>query len=236
AERPLNRRQWLSIAGLGFLGYYFSAIVNFNGLKYVSVGLERMILYTYPSLVVLGSVVFLKKKLSPGIGVAMAVAYLGIAIAFQGEASGGSSSTRTFLGSSLIFLSALTYAGFVVLSGELLHTLGALRFTANVLVCSVFFVVLHFVAIHPLSTLADLEPPIWKDGAILALFGTVLPAFLLGIGLKRAGAQRFAIISTIGPVGTIALAWWVLGERMNNAQIIGLVLTLIGGLGVSLKK
>ena len=86
------------------------------------------------------------------------------------------------------------------------------------------------------SALLDLPRPVYIHGAMLAVFGTVLPALLLGIGLRRAGSQKFAIIGAIGPITTVFFAWALLGERPNIAQAIGFVLTLGGGLAISLVK
>jgi len=232
----LTWKQWRSMIWLAFVGYYLSALVNFAGLQYISVGLERMVLYTYPSLVLLGSAVFLRKRISMRMVIAMLIAYTGIVVAFQGEAVGGSDTARTILGVGLVFTSAVTYAVFVVGSGKLIGEVGAMRFTSHVVGLSCLFVLLHFLVRH----LTVGTPPIVKGvhghAMVLAVFGTVVPSFLLGIGLKRAGAQRFAIIGTVGPLATIVMAWLVLGESLNGLQIGGFVLTMVGGLLVSLWK
>ena len=72
----LTGRDWVRLALLGFCGWYLSSVINFMGLEHVSVGLERMILYTYPSLVVLGSVAFMGKPLRWKVVVAMLVAVI----------------------------------------------------------------------------------------------------------------------------------------------------------------
>ena len=81
-----------------------------------------------------------------------------------------------------------------------------------------------------------LARPVYVHGAVLAILGTVIPSFLMGIGLKRAGSEKFAIIGTIGPVGTVILAWAVLGEALNVGQLFGFVLSRVGGLMITLKK
>jgi drug/metabolite transporter (DMT)-like permease len=232
----LNRRQWISILWLGFVGYYLSAVVNFAGLQFISVGLERMVLYTYPSLVLLGSVVFLRKRVPMQMVAAMLIAYLGIVVAFQGEAVEGGDTRLTLLGVGLVFTSAITYAVFVVGSGTLLTELGATRFTSHVVGASCLFVLAHFCLQEIFAETAPIPLAVHGWAVMLALFGTVVPSFLLGIGLKRAGAQRFAIIGTVGPLATVLLAWLVLGEALNWLQIAGFFLTMGGGLLVSLWK
>ncbi|MEZ5325573.1 MAG: DMT family transporter [Verrucomicrobiales bacterium] len=236
AAVKMNPRTFCKLIGLGFLGYYLSSIVNFAGLQYISVGLERMVLYTYPTLVVIGSMLFLKTQLKPIVVAAMFLTYAGIAIAWHGEAKATASPSETVLGVGLVFLSAVTYATFMLMSGHMIRSIGGIRFTSYVVAISCGFVIVHFVFTRSPADLLDVSTPILAHGAILAVFGTALPSFLLGLGLARAGAQKFAIISTVGPVGTVVLAWLVLGESLNASGIIGFAMTMAGGVAVTLMK
>lgn len=233
--RPMAVKDMLHIAILGFFGWYLSSMVNFEGLRHVSVGLERMILYTYPSFVVLGSVLLLGKSLRWGVVLAMLVSYLGIVIGYHAEAS-VSATDKTLLGAALVLASAVSYAVFVLFSGEMIARIGAVRFTSWVVGFSGMYVLIHFVVTHPAGTLLRLPAGAYGCGVALAIFGTVIPSYLFGIGLRRAGAQAFAVIGMVGPLGTVALAWFILGESVNLTQMLGLVLTLAGGVAVSLLK
>lgn len=234
-DSRISARDWFHLALLGFCGWYLSSIVNFMGLKHVSVGLERMILYTYPSLVVIGTVWLLGKPLRWGVVLAMLVAYTGIIIGYYGEASAGANQ-ETALGAALVFASAVSYAVFVLLSGNMIRCIGAMKFTSCVVGFSGLYVLVHFFLTHSPQVLLHLPTEAYWCGAALAILGTVVPSYLFGIGLKRAGAQAFAIIGMIGPLGTVGLAWWLLGESVNLAQVLGLLLTLAGGVAVSLMK
>jgi drug/metabolite transporter (DMT)-like permease len=228
---------WWKLICLGFLGYYLSSFVNFHGLRLVSVGLERMVLYTYPCLVLLGSALVLRRPVRLGMWLWMGVAYLGIVFTFFGEVGQpGSQLHNILLGGGLVFLSALTYAWFILSSGEILRRVGPAVFTSRVVTASCVMILLHFAATRPLSSLANLTGKTYAYGAALALVGTVIPSYLLGIGLKRAGAQRFAVIGTVGPIVSILLAATLLGEAPGWWQVVGFLLSLVGGLGVSLLK
>ncbi|RYD38359.1 MAG: DMT family transporter [Verrucomicrobiaceae bacterium] len=234
---PLARGQWAAMAGLGFLGYYLSSVLNFAGLARISVGLERIVLYTYPSLVVLGSAVFLKTRLRLPVVAACLAAYAGIVVAFAGEADARNGDRHELLlGTALVFGSALTYAAFILLSGEFLRSIGPGVFTSGVVGFSGLFVLLHVVCTRPLAPLLHQPAEVYGFGAILAVFGTVLPSYLMGMGLQRAGAARFAIIGTTGPLMTVLLAWLILGESVNVLQAVGFMLSMAGGLAVSLLK
>lgn len=227
---------WLKLAGLGFVGYYFSSLVNFTGLQYVSVGLERVILYTYPTLLLAFSALVLKKPVRPAVWMASSVTWIGILAAFAGELHNPVANGHAALGASLIFASAVSYGAFILLSGDTINQVGSLRFTGIAVGFSCLFILMHEAFTRDITGLLSQKPIVYGYGLILAILGTVLPALLLSIGLKRSGAHRFAIISTVGPVTTFALAWAILGERPNMAQLGGFLLTLAGGLGVSLLK
>lgn len=233
--RPITPCDWMHLALLGFFGWYFSSMVNFTGLQYVSVGLERMILYTYPSLVVLGSVLWFGKPLRWAVVAAMLVSYAGIVIGYHAEASTGTSD-NSLLGASLIFASAVSYAVFVVCSGQIVARIGAVRFTSCVVGFSAVFVLIHFCVTHPVAKMFSLPPGAYGCGVALAIAGTVIPSYLFSFGLRRAGPQAFAIIGMIGPLGTVFLAWMILGEALDLTKMSGLLLTLAGGVAVSLLK
>jgi drug/metabolite transporter (DMT)-like permease len=233
--RPISARDLLHLALLGFFGWYLSSVVNFEGLRHVSVGLERMILYTYPSMVVLGSVLLLGRSLRMGVVAAMLVSYIGIIIGYHAEAS-TSDSGNTLMGAGLVLASAVSYAIFVLFSGEMIARVGAIRFTSCVVGFSALFVLIHFTLTHPPGALLRLPREAYGCGVALAIFGTVIPSYLFGIGLKRAGSQAFAVIGMVGPLGTVFLAWFILAESVNVTQILGLLLTLGGGVAISLLK
>ena len=207
--------------------------------NHVSIGLERIILYTYPSLVLAISAFLLRKPVRPAVWLACLAAWADIVIAFTGELHNPSPSGKIVLGGALIFTSALTYASFLMLSGNTLYRVGPTRFKHSngiVVGFSCVFMLGHYAAARPAETLIKLPPAVYGYGFILAVFGTVAPALLLSHGLKRAGAQKFAVISAIGPVATLFLAWAILGERPNAGQAIGFVFTLGGGIATSLLK
>ena len=236
-KAPVSPGNWLRLAGLGFVGYYLSSLLNFSGLHYVSVGLERVILYTYPSMVLAISALWFRQLVTPRAWLACGVAWLGIVAAFAGEMQSPQlGKIETAWGALLIALSAFTYAVFIATCGKLVQTIGPGRFTAIAVGFSCFFIMAHYLIRRNPGTLLEFTPSVYGYGLILALFGTVAPAYLMGLGLAKAGAQRFAIIGTIGPVATLFLAWWLLQETPGWGQIVGLLLTLGGGLAVTLQK
>jgi drug/metabolite transporter (DMT)-like permease len=236
-KAALTLAQYAQMAALGFVGYYLSSLANFWGLQFISVGLERMILYSYPSMVIVAAWVFWKKRPERGAALAAALAYAGICLAFIGEAHARAEGWGSLLlGSGLVLCSAITYAVILLLGGKLVHTVGALRFTSLVSCFSCLFVLLHFSISDSWSTLVSLSGRTYALATSIALLGTVAPALLLGIGLKRAGPVRFAIMASVGPVLTVVLGWLLLDEQLNAPQALGFLLCLGGGLMAALKK
>ena len=234
---PLSAKEWGRLFGLGFFGYYLSSYVNFAGLNFFSVGLERVTLYTYPSLVLFGGAIVYKKPISAPVIAATVLAYTGILFAFLGEAHAKSDRWQDLaMGTGLVFLSAVTYAIFILVSGETVKRLGASRFTSYVVGISCILILLQFVLTRPIKSFFSLPREVYGYGLVLALLGTVIPSYLLGLGLQRASAQKFAVISTIGPVATLILAWAILEEPMRPVQLFGFFLGLIGGVAISLLK
>ena len=235
AGTPLGAGDAARCAGLGLLGYYLASYLDFAGLRFIGVGLERMVLYLYPALVVLGGALFLGQRPSRLVLSALAATTIGIATTWAGSASAG---PHVLTGCLLVMGSAFAYALFVLLSGALMTRLGSRRCMAWSMSATCLAMLVHAAVASALTDddLGLAQPlPVYAYGAVLALLGTVAPALLMGEGLARVGAQRFAI-STIGPVGTVALGWLLLGEAVSPLSGAGILLTIAGGVAVGMKK
>jgi drug/metabolite transporter (DMT)-like permease len=237
SKHRLTRRDWGSLMLLGFFGWYLASWLDFKALERISAGLERIVLFTYPVLVVLGTA--LRRRQLPGAAMTAAAlaAWTGIAIAFAGEAGSRSGAGRDlWSGTALVFCSALSYAIFVMVSGDIVKRIGSARFIAAVCTVSSLLILVHWICVKPVKSLLELPPLVWRQGALLATLGTLAPAFLTGWGLKLAGAQQFAIIGSIGPAGTLIMAACWLGEPLDWPRLGGFALTLAGGLAATLLR
>ena len=226
---PLTRRQWMGVIGLGLFGYYLSSLFDFIGLQYVTAGLERLILFLYPTFAVFINAVVFKQPIVRTQKIALLLTYTGIAIAYIGELRIGDIGHPHFIwGSFLIFLCSITYSVYIVGSGRMIPTVGVTRFTAYAMLSSTAGVFVHFALgggnLHKLQAAGS---DIWY-GILLAVVATVLPTFMLSNGMKRIGSNNVAIISAIGPVSTIIQAHFILGEKIFPAQIAGTLLVISG--------
>lgn len=228
----LDRRQWASVVFLGVIGYYLASLCDFLGLQYVSAGLERLVLFLYPTLVVLIGVVRFHRPISRGEVAALLLSYGGIVFVFLHDLRVEGANVP--LGAALVFASALAYAIYLVGAGEIVHRIGTLRFTAYVMTVSCVAVVAQFLVTH--SPRALLQPmPVYELATAMAIVSTVMPAFLLTAGIRRIGARTASMIGAVGPVSTLVLAAMFLNEPFSATQLFGAALVLTGVVTVSLQ-
>jgi drug/metabolite transporter (DMT)-like permease len=230
--RRLAAREWIELATLGALGYYLSSFLDFLGLRYITAGLERVVLFIYPTLVVLLSAAFLGKPLSARTLVLLAVSYLGVALSVSPELRAGTRSQ--LLGFALVLASALCYAVYLMRSGECIARLGPMRVTAYATGIACLLCVLQFVVTHPLAAL--LQPwPVHALGLSMALFSTVLPVWLINEAIRRLGASTTSMIGSLGPVFTILLAKVFLHESLSALQLAGAAVVTLSVTSLSLR-
>ncbi len=228
-------RQWLGVAAVGCLGYYVSSLLDFIGLQYVSAGIERLILFIYPTLVLLMSSFLFGVRIKRKQWLALIITYIGLCFAFWGEISFQSNNANFFLGVFLIFVCAITYAGYIVGSGRLIPTLGAAKFNSYAMSFAGCAVLIHFFATSE-NSLFDQSGLVYLYSFSMAILATVIPSYLVAEGIKRIGSENAAIAGSIGPVSTILQANIILQEPIHSLQLLGTACVLAGVLMIGQKK
>ena len=227
----LDRRDWGRLLVLGCLGYYGASILDFWGLQYISAGLERLILFTYPTLTILIGILFQGKPFTRREGIAVVLCYSGIGFAFMHDL-GLNEARAVWIGGGLVFASSVSYALYLSGSAPMIGRLGALRFSALATLVSSAVTLLHFGLVQPLS--AFIQPlPVYGWGLAMALFATVIPVFAQAAAIRRLGAGQASLIAMVGPMLTIGFGWWLLDESISLAQLGGAGLVVVGILIVS---
>jgi drug/metabolite transporter (DMT)-like permease len=225
--RPaLTGRDWRVAATLGFLGYYLASFLDFAGLQYVTASLERLILYLNPTVVVVLGWLLHRQRVSRGQLLALGVSYCGILVAFAHEIrlEGGD----VALGSALVFASTLSYSLYLVLSGQEVRRLGALRLTGLASTVACVLCVLQFLVLRPVDTLWALAPAVWWLSLLNALLCTVAPVLMVMMAVERIGAATAAQAGMIGPVVTLLMGVALLGEPLTVWVVAGTALVLVG--------
>jgi drug/metabolite transporter (DMT)-like permease len=234
-EPPLARRDWAGIVGLGFLGYYLASLLDFIGLQYIPAGHGRLIMFLYPTLVVILSALFLGKRPTGRELAALAVTYTGIALVLSHQLGAPSENRLFFVGASLVFASAMCYAVYLVTGSQLIKRVGSMRFTAYTMIVSTVPAVIQFGVLEGPAALV-LPGIVWIYAILLATACTVLPVFLVAESLKRIGASQFALIGALGPVTTVLADFMLLEGKLSALQLLGGALVIGGVLLVTLKK
>jgi drug/metabolite transporter (DMT)-like permease len=234
SARKMERRDWVMLVAMGFIGYYLSSYLDFMGLQYISAGLERLILFLQPTMVVLLSAVFFKTAIRRHHAVSLGLSYTGIALVFAANLQMAPDPHAILMGGGLVFLSALSYALYMIGSGRVIPRVGAARFTGYASSAACAFAIGQFFAMRGAGALAQPAKVYWLCIA-MALISTAMPIWVMAEGIKRIGASQTAMIGAIGPVLTIFFGWLLLNENITPVQIVGAALVLAGVLLVSLK-
>ena len=229
----IDKKDYLWLVLFGILGYYLASYFDFLGLEFIKASLERIILFICPTLVLIISKVFLKKKITKIQIAAILISYIGIIITFWNEIS--MTGEHALLGGVLIFFSALTYASYLIGSGWLIPKFGATTFTSYAMIISCIAVFIHYSLIEH-QDIFSFSNEVYGLSLAMALLSTVIPSYLVSAAIKQLGASNFSIIGSLGPISTIILANIFLDERLTLLQLGGTVIVIIGVLIVSLKK
>jgi drug/metabolite transporter (DMT)-like permease len=237
---PLDKKQWGVIIVLGLIGYYIASYLDFLGLQFISAGLERVIIFLYPTFVVLFSALVYRRRINARVGIALTLSYAGTLLVFIEQLTIASSGFLA--GSGLVLSSAIIFSWFVMGSGVMTQSIGSARFTAYTMTVACVATLTHFAFLHTNAPtrLTSLPYTGWERvyalAFIMAVFSTVLPAFFMNAGIRRIGSGSASIISTTGPIATLILAYMLLGETITPVQIIGTFFVLAGVYVVSRVK
>lgn len=219
---------WAQLVLAGGIGYYGASLFDFLGLQYISASLERMVLMLYPTFTVLLGAWLLKETLTLRIIAILLVCYMGLLLIVLPEGWLVQDWASLVLGAGLVLLSTLCYSFYLVLSGRLLKQLPSQTFTSMVMLISTAFVAMQFSVSHSVDSLLHYSPMIYVYAFCMAILSTVLPTLLITAGMKRIGSTQAAMIGSIGPVLTLVLGFFVLGERLVWLQIVGCVIVVFG--------
>jgi drug/metabolite transporter (DMT)-like permease len=229
-QSPLTTRDWLVCAALGFVGYYFSSLLDFLGLLYISASLERLILYLSPTVVAMLSWLLYKKTLRASQVAAMGLSYLGVLVVFGRDV--GSQGSHTALGAMLVLGSAFSYALYLLFSGQVVKRLGSMRLTGLSATFASLFCIAHYAVVTAVTAqpgaASQFTPHVLSMSLINAVFCTVLPVWFVMLAIERIGSTFAAQAGMVGPMVTLVLGWWLLGEAITPWVLLGTTMVLAG--------
>ena len=225
-REALSRRDWLTVSALGFSGYYLASFLDFLGLQYVSASLERLILYLNPTLVLLLGWLLLRRRPTTRQTIALLVSYGGVLLVFGQEVA--LQGRDVLLGSALVLGSALSYAVYLLASGEVVRRIGAARLTGLASTVACALCIGQFLLLRPLQVASGAAPEVLWLSLLNAVACTFAPVLMVMLAIERIGSVATAQAGLVGPLSTVALGAWLLGEPLTPALAAGTLLVLGG--------
>jgi drug/metabolite transporter (DMT)-like permease len=226
SPKPLIKKDIIKVCAIGLLGYFLSSYLDFLGLHYISAGLERVILYLTPAIVLVLSKLFLKKEIDRRQYWAMIVAYLGIVMVFMHDFNLNDHGA-VVLGGVLVFLAAVVYSIYLIFAGELVGRVGSIRLVALASASATVATCIQSLILGVDQVFVQ-QPEVYYLALINALFCTFMPMLFIMMAVNRIGSSLTAQAGTIGPVGTAFLGWYFLNEPVSGLQLTGIAVVLIG--------
>ena len=222
---PLSGSDWLLLAGLGFSGYYLASYLDFAGLQYISANLERLILYLNPTFVLAVSALAFKVKVQPRQWAALVVSYLGVFVVFGHDIS--LQGDHVVFGSLLVLGAAVSYALYLLFSGQAVKRLGPLRITGGATSIACVLCIAQFFVLRRPADMVVAPEVVWLS-LLNATLCTFLPVVLIMLAIARVGPPVVAQVGIIGPLSTILLSVLLLGEPFTVWVAGGTAIALFG--------
>lgn len=233
-RKPIAVKQYVAMLGVGFMGYYLASYLDLLGLELISTQLERLTLFTYPTMIAILAAIFLKERLTPVIIASLVLCYVGIWLIYGQEVT-QEPEADVRNGVLLVLGSALCYSVYVIIAKPMIQLHGSREFTSINMLGSAFFMVIHF-SITVQESFSELPVSVYMYGLILAVFCTVVPSYCITAAIALVGATKTTVMGTVGPVFTILLAVLLLDEAFGMYHFLGVLSVLIGVSLVTLKK
>ena len=232
----ITRKDGFSVVVMGIIGYYLASYFDFSGLTYISASLERLILFTYPTFVVVFGLFLFKRSVSKKQVLAILITYIGVLIIFSpymkvNNITDDLLTGLVFKGGFFVFLSAICYALFLAWSQDVMSRISVRLFTTLSMIVSTICIMVHYT-ISGQHDLLNLDSEVYGYGFTIAIIATLLPSYFISASVKKIGASQLSIIGALGPVSTISLAYLFLGEQLSLVQGLGAFVIIIGVFGV----
>ncbi len=225
--RGTRPRAYIVAAVAGFLCYYVGALCDFYALTLINASVERVLLFSYPAIVVVATSLVARRRPARSVLAALLVTYLGIFLVMGGFDV--HVLIGNYVGALYVLVTALTYAFYFMIGERYTREIGASRFTLFAMTASTLALLVHVTVRGTPIALGRISAHGWLLLALIGIVCMFVPALMQAEGMRRVGAQRGSILSTAGPPTTLLLAWFLLGERMSAWQLAGVAL-IVGGI------
>ena len=226
---PMIRFDWNSVnkskvfkySFFGAILYLSSSIADFIGLLYISASLERAVLFTFPIYVFLLSSDLSRITFSKVVLIVSTV--LGLSIMFNPTVD--NHLIDTLIGISLVLLSAVFWALFIIYSKRTVSNISPTIFTSTYMCITTVLLLFGFIIDSKnFTTFLTLQTHTMIYLVFLAIFCSIIPSYLMSFGLKKINASLAAVISAMGPIVTLGLDVVILNHNLASNEIIGAII------------
>jgi drug/metabolite transporter (DMT)-like permease len=225
-KAPLTRRDWLGVLGLGVSGYYLASFLDFLGLQYITASLERLILYLNPTLVMLLGWLLYRRTFTRRQVAGMAISYAGVLLVFGHEVR--LEGADVALGAFMVLASTVSYAVYMVYSGQLVQRIGSLRLVGLATSIACICCIVQFLVLRPVGVALSVAPEVIWLSVLNASLCTAVPVLLVMMAIERIGPSVAAQSGMVGPISTILMGVVILGEPFTAWIAAGSVLVIAG--------
>lgn len=223
----------LGMAGLGMIGYYLSSVLDFHGIQYISAGMERLLLYLYPSFLVLIRCLGERKKPGATEIASLILAYSGTVLVYLDEVSvKGSAPIR---GSLLVLGAAFCFALYLYLSTHYIEQFGSRLFASYSTSVSCIAIIIHGAVVAERGLYALPLTAIWVCFAI-GILCTFLATLAMHHAIEMIGSAKVGIIGTSGLLCPLVLGILLFNEPITINRVAGMVLVLVSVVALTLKR
>jgi drug/metabolite transporter (DMT)-like permease len=223
----IENRQYLGIAIVGICGYYFASYLDLQSLRYISVNLERMVLFTYPAFTLILTALLYHKALVRKEILALAVAYLGISVIMLHDSLTIVDTQSLLTGGLYVLAAAFFFAIFLMGSQHYARQVGSAAFTTIAMIAASIMMLGNFLLTHQFIDLV-FPPRLYLITITMAVVSTVIPSYLMSSAIRRIGASTASILGAAGPITTAMLAIIVLDEIFTLYHALGMALVITG--------
>ncbi len=226
-------KEHLGVASLGVLGYYGSSLLDFKSLQYISATLERLVLFIYPTLVILFSAWFFRKTVSRRQMYAVLISYAGIMVSILPDFS--FQNKDLLLGVGLVGMAAVFFALYLAGAEGFIKRLGSSLYTSYAMFWAFLAIITHFLIEQPIP-ISEIKPEAYELGLLLALISTVVPTLLMAKSIDLMGSGNSATVASFSPIATSILAYFFIGEVITIAEMLGMLIVILGVSLIAKKK
>jgi drug/metabolite transporter (DMT)-like permease len=220
-------QQYWGIATVGISGYYIASYLDLQSLRYISVNLERMVLFTYPAFTLILTALLYRKPLVRKEVLALTVAYLGISVILLHDSLTIVDTQSLLTGGLYVLAASFFFALFLMGSQYYARLVGSAAFTTIAMIAASSMMLVHFLLTHQFVDLI-FPPRLYIIAITMAVVSTVIPSYLMSSAIRRIGANTASILGAAGPITTAMLAIVVLDEIFTLYHALGMALVVTG--------